>query len=81
MADQHLDLRSVTPEALHFADGIEEVLVDVVVLDDSSGLGDRFITPRLLCIGTVLQVKLLELLSIYRDTELGFGKMGHALII
>ena len=81
MADQHLDLRSVTPEALHFADGIEDVLVDVVVFNDSSGLGDRFVTPSLLCIGTILQVKLLELLSIYRDTELGFGKLNHAPII
>ena len=37
MADQHLDLRSVASEAFDFVDGVEEVLVNVVVLDDASG--------------------------------------------
>ena len=42
MADQHLDLRSVTSEALHFFDGVEEIWIDVVVLDNTSGLGSWF---------------------------------------
>jgi len=39
MTDQHLDLCSITPETLHFADGFEEIRVDIVVPDDTSGLG------------------------------------------
>lgn len=75
VTDQRLDLRSVTPEALHSADSIEDVLVDSVVLDHTSGLGDRFVVPSLLCIGTVLQAKLLELLSINRNAEFGLQQI------
>ena len=42
MANQHLNLRSVTAEALHFFDGVEEIWIDVVVLNDTSGLGSWF---------------------------------------
>ena len=42
MADQHLNLCSVTSEALHFFDGVEEIWIDIVVLDDTSGLGSWF---------------------------------------
>ena len=38
MTDQHLDLSSIAPEALHFADGSEEIRIDVVIADDTSGL-------------------------------------------
>lgn len=40
MTDQHLNLCPVTSEALHFADGVEEIYVNVVVLDGASGLGN-----------------------------------------
>ena len=43
MSDQHLDLSSITSETLHFADGFEEIGVDVVVVDDTSGLGNWFV--------------------------------------
>lgn len=42
MTDQHLDLRPVAPGTLHFADGVEKIRVDIVILDDASGLGDLF---------------------------------------
>ena len=36
VTDQHLDLRPVTSEALHFANGFEKTRVNVVVVDDTS---------------------------------------------
>ena len=39
MADQRLYLCSITSEALHFAYSFEELHLDIVVLDDTPGLG------------------------------------------
>ena len=38
MTDQHLDLSSIAPETLHFADGSEEIHINVVIADNTSGL-------------------------------------------
>ena len=63
MTDQHLDLRSVTPDAFHFADGFEEIRVDIVVPDDTSGLGSRFVKSRIssssVVVGLIFNAELL----------------------
>ena len=48
MTDQHLDLCPVTPEALDFADGLEEIHVDIVVANDTSRLGSWFVKSHIL---------------------------------
>ena len=47
MTDQHLNLCPITSEALHFVDGLEEIRVDVVVLNNSSGLRSLFVKSRI----------------------------------
>ena len=47
MADQHLDLRPVTSKALHFANVVEEIHADVVILEDTSGLQSFFVKLRI----------------------------------
>ena len=63
MTDQHLDLRPVTSEALHFADGFEEIRVDIIVLDDTSGfrnlLADLWILSGSGVGGTIFNVEFL----------------------
>ena len=53
VTDQHLNLCSVTSEALHFADFVEEIRVDIVVLDHTSRLGNLFLMSYLLSGGGV----------------------------
>lgn len=67
MADQHFNLRSVASQALHFSDGVEEIQVNVVVLDDTPGLGDIFIMLYVLSVsvrGEVFYSELLELVLV-----------------
>ena len=63
MTDQRLDLRPVAPGTLHFVDGFEEIRVDIVILDDSSGLRSLFFNLWILSDGgvggTILNVELL----------------------
>lgn len=81
MADQHLNLRSVASEAFYFADGAEEVSVDVVVLNDPSGLGGFFILLSIRVRGTVFDTELLELVFVNGNAELPLRKMGHAEVL
>lgn len=74
MADQHLDLRSVASEAFYFADCAEKIRVDVVVLDDTSGLGGFSVASCVLSIGVrgnVFDAELLELVLINRNAGVG----------
>ena len=48
MTDQHLDLCSVTAKAFHFANSFEEICADIVVPDDTSGLGSWFAKSHIL---------------------------------
>lgn len=76
MTYQHLDLRSVTPEAWHFADSFEEIRVNIVIRDDASGLGSRLIKPHISSSvrvgGVILNVELLQLVFIDGKTKRGF---------
>jgi len=68
MADQHLDLRPVTSEALNFADGVEEIRADTVILEDTSGLRSFFVKSRIPSGsgvgGTIFDVEFLQLILI-----------------
>jgi len=75
MTDQHLDLRPVTPEAFHFADGFEEICVDIVVPDDTSGFGSWFVKSGILSGnvvgGVILNAELLQLVWVDGNTRGG----------
>ena len=72
MADQHLNLCPVTSGALHFADGFEEIGVDIVVLNHTPGLGGWFVKSHISgdrgVGGTVFNVESLQLALIDRNT-------------
>ena len=64
MADQRINLRSVASEAFYFVDGVEEVRIDVIVFNNTSGLETLFVMPRALSIrfrGIVLNAEFLQL--------------------
>lgn len=71
MTDQRLNLCPVTSEALHFADGVEEVGIDVVVLDSTPGLRSLAVNLRILrrVGGLVFYMEFMQLVSVDRNTR------------
>ena len=73
MTDQHLNLCSVTSEALHFADFVEEIHVDIVILDHTSRLENLFLMSYLLSGGgtwdTIFDAEFLQLVLIDGNTK------------
>ena len=70
MADQHLDFCPVTSEAWHFADGVEEIRVNVIILDGASGPGDLNWSSRGVG-GFIFNMEFLQLTLIDRNTGNG----------
>ena len=73
MTDQHLDLRPVTSEALHFADDVEEIRADTIIVEDTSGLGSCFVKSRIPSGsgGAIFDVKFLQLILVDGDAKNG----------
>lgn len=73
MTDQHLNFCPITSEALHFADGVEEVRVNVIVLDGTPGLGSLAVNLRIFrrVGGYVFYMEFMQLVSVDRNTRNG----------
>lgn len=77
MTDQCLNLRPIASKAFYFVDGAEKIRVDIVVLDDTSGLENFFVMSNTGVRGGAFNAELLELVFVNGNANLVFSKVDH----